>query len=67
MNKAFSKHALRQGRKAAFKVSVLAIRCRGAGRNQTVLLLALRRRERRQPYISVNYSIFIVKVASEFL
>ncbi len=31
-----------------FAVSVLAVRCRGTGRNQKVLLLALRRRERRQ-------------------
>jgi len=40
-----------QGWKAAFRGSILALRCRGMGTNQTVLLLALRRREGR-PYFS---------------
>jgi hypothetical protein len=34
-----------------FKVSIVVIRCRGGGRSQTVLLLALRRREGRHVFL----------------
>jgi hypothetical protein len=47
---AITTRAMKASKWSAFRVSLLAARCRGVGRNQTVLLLALRRRDGRQSF-----------------